>query len=57
MIWGRLGQAIGDVHLRVDLLDLELLVDKELPNVIIPHLYVLRLSLVDWISPKVYCAL
>ena len=54
MIWGRLGQAIGDVHLRVDLLDLELLVDKELPNVIIPHLYVLHLCIVDWIPHKVY---
>ena len=43
LIWEWLRQAIGDVHLGVDLLDFELLVSNELLNVMIPHLYVLRL--------------
>ena len=47
MIWGRLGYTIGDVHLGVDLSDFKLFVNEELPNVMIPHLYVLHLSTID----------
>ena len=47
MGWERLGQAINDVHLGVDLSDFKLFVNEELPNVMIPHLYVLHLSTID----------
>ena len=57
MIWEWLRQAIGDVHLSVDLPDFEFLLCHELPDMMIPHLNVLRLCMIDGIVDEVYCTL
>ena len=57
MIWEQLHLAIDDVHLCINLLDLELLVDEELSNMMIPHLYVIHFLIVKRVPHDVNCTL
>ena len=57
MIQEWLYKTINDVNLGVDLLYFKLFLCYELPDVILPHLNMLRLSMINRISDEVDCAL
>ena len=57
LIWEWLREAIDDIHLGVNLLDFELFLSYELPNVMKSYLDMFCLRNIDWISDEVYCAL
>ena len=52
-----LHQAMGDVHLRVDLLNFQLLLSYELLDMVKLHLNVFHLRIVEWVLNEVCCAL
>ena len=57
MILEWLREAIDDVHLGVNLLDFELLLNYELPDVMKLYIDMFHLRVIDSISDEVYCAL